>query len=31
MHLKRKKEQCVGVDAQSPIQEYAVGGELPRL
>ncbi len=31
MHLKKKKEQYVGVDAQSPVQEYAVGGELPRL
>jgi len=28
---KQKKEQYVGVDARSPVQEYAVGGELPKL
>ncbi len=32
MHaFEKKKAQYVGVDAQSPVQEYAVGGELPRL
>jgi hypothetical protein len=32
MHaFEKKKAQYVGVDARSPVQEYAVGGELPRL
>jgi hypothetical protein len=30
MHLKKKKAQYVGVDVQSMVQEYVVGGELPR-
>jgi hypothetical protein len=32
MHaFEKKKAQYVSIDVRSPVQEYVVGGELPRL